>query len=103
MKVQPYMQTIVDVISNLKLSSKYYWPYRVIEKIGLVAYKLTLPHGPQIHPVFHVSQLKKRVGECVVSLAKLPLTGPDGEILAQLVATLEKRLIKRKKKVVVEI
>ena len=42
--------------------SKYVGPYKVIAKVGPVAYRLDIPEGLKIHPTFHISLLKWYVG-----------------------------------------
>lgn len=61
LKICSYRQVSLRKTRNEKLSSKIFGPCKVIEKIGPVAYKLELP--PSGARVFHVSQLKKMLGE----------------------------------------
>ena len=71
LKVQPYRQKSLARCSNEKLSLRYFGPYQIVQKEGKVAYELALPKGSLIHPVFHVSQLKK-----LKVLIKHPLLHP---------------------------
>lgn len=61
LKVQPYIQTSVVQRTNQKLSFRFYGPYKVLQHIREVAYKLDLPPEARIHPVVHVSQLKSHI------------------------------------------
>lgn len=61
LKIQPYKMKKLSKRVNKKLSPRYYGPYEILQKIGAVAYKLELPEDTKVHPVFHVSLLKKVV------------------------------------------
>ena len=62
LKIRPYKQRSLANRNNEKLAPRYYGPYDVLGKIGAMAYKLKLPPYATIHPIFHVSQLRKAIG-----------------------------------------
>ncbi|PHT61120.1 hypothetical protein T459_35027 [Capsicum annuum] len=49
-KLQPYKQQSLQSNQQHKLNRKYFGPYKVLKRIGLVAYKLQLPEEARIHP-----------------------------------------------------
>ncbi|KAM1000168.1 hypothetical protein ACFX2A_006949 [Malus domestica] len=69
--------------------------FDICEKIGKVAYKLNLPPNTKIHPVFHVSHLKKQLGSKVVPHNVLPQVVEDRLAGNTPVAVLARRIYKK--------
>ncbi|KAJ9539281.1 hypothetical protein OSB04_032014 [Centaurea solstitialis] len=73
LKVSPW-KGLIRFGKKGKLSPRFVGPFKIIERIGLVAYRLDLPSElSSIHDTFHVSNLKKCLSEETVIL-------PLGEI-----------------------
>ena len=54
------MKGVMRFSKKGKLIPRYIGPYRVLRKVGQVAYELDLPSDLEsVHPVFHVSMLHK--------------------------------------------
>ena len=95
-KLRPHRQISASKKIYSKLTARYYGPFQIEAPIGEVAYKLSLPSTSRIHPVFHVSQLKKAIGDLPAE-KELP---PEWEIEAapkvELEAILSTREVTRK-------
>ncbi|GKE95914.1 putative reverse transcriptase domain-containing protein [Tanacetum coccineum] len=73
LKVSPW-KGVIDFGKKGKLAPRYVRPFEILERIGLVAYRLRLPEELSgVHDTFHVSSLKK-------CLADSSLHVPLGEI-----------------------
>ena len=95
LKLQPYRQNSVALKRNFKLNPRYYGPYSIICIIGLVAYELRLPEGSLIHPMFHVSLLKKNIGDTTITSSKLPATDKEGRMHIMPIAILDRKIMKK--------
>ena len=63
LKVSPW-KGVIRFRKREKLNPKYIGPFRIVERIGPVAYRLELPSElSRIHNVFHVSMLRKYVSD----------------------------------------
>ncbi|GKE98846.1 putative reverse transcriptase domain-containing protein [Tanacetum coccineum] len=59
LKVSPWKR-VIHFGKRGKLNPRYVGPFKVLEKIGTIAYKLELPQVlSRVHNTFHVSNLKK--------------------------------------------
>ncbi|XP_038977535.1 uncharacterized protein LOC120108056 [Phoenix dactylifera] len=95
LKLKPYQQKSLKDKFSHKLSQKFYGPLRIIERIGEVAYRLELPASSHLHPVFHVSLLKEKVGDLTLIAPDLPTFNEEGRLLLRPVEALKYRIWRR--------
>jgi hypothetical protein len=60
-----------------------------------VASKLELPEGATIYLVFHISLLKKKLNENIMTTINLPILNHVGRVEIFPIAILDRKLIKR--------
>ncbi|KAL3685904.1 hypothetical protein R1sor_003926 [Riccia sorocarpa] len=87
--------TNLRLIGSRKLNPRYIGPFTIQQRIGAVAYKLELPSSMKIHPVFHVSLLRRHVPRPVElgapNAARPPPALIDGEEEFEVERILQKR------------
>ncbi|XP_073024217.1 uncharacterized protein [Primulina eburnea] len=72
-KVSP-MKGVVRFSKSGKLNPRYVGTFKILEKVGTLAYRLALPPNmSRIHNVFHISQLRKYVPDPSPILKVAPL------------------------------
>jgi hypothetical protein len=91
LRLQPYKQTSLKAEHCQNLAPKFYGPYTVLKCVGQVAYQLALPSQSKLHPVFHVSCLKKVIGTRCQIQTNLPELAEEGSIWIQQEAILDQR------------
>jgi hypothetical protein len=95
LRLQPYTQSLVANRPFPKLSYKFFGPYKILERIGPVAYRLHLPTDSVIHPVFHISQLKAFHQDYTPVYSTLPAVTDLEATTAVPERILERRLVKK--------
>jgi hypothetical protein len=91
LRLQPYKQTSLKAEHCQKLAPKFYGPCAILKCMGLVAYHLALPSDSKLHPVFHVSCLKKVIVTNCQTQTSLPELDEKGSIWLQPQAILDQR------------
>ncbi|XP_059659221.1 uncharacterized protein LOC132306041 [Cornus florida] len=76
-----------------KLSPRYIGPYKILERIGAMAYRLELPKElSRLHDVFHVAMLRKYISEPSHVLVAEPIkVKEDLTYVEELVQILDRR------------
>ena len=91
--LQPYKQLSLKQQGKKKLAPKLYGPFQINKKIIQIAYRLEFPDHFCIHNVFHVSCLKKMLGQAQPVQTEIPEFDDEGKIILEpegILATKEK-------------
>jgi hypothetical protein len=89
LRLQPYKQASIKRSGAENLQPLLFGPYRMNMKLGVMAYELDLPQGNKIHNVFHVSCLKRAIGQHIIPIKELPPLDEEGKLIFILEEVLE--------------
>ena len=92
LRLQPYKQmSLKQAKKDNELSPKYYGPYKALQNIGTLAYKLELYASSRVHPFFYVSCLKKVIGDKLHVQTMFPELDKEGKIMFEPEVVMETR------------
>lgn len=91
-KLRPYRQLSVRQGRSNKLTKRYFGPFCILERIGQVAYRLQLPPGSKIHPIFHCSLLRPHHGPFELPTSPLPPDAVHNHPILRPLTILDSRL-----------
>eukprot|EP00253_Pinus_taeda_P034492 PITA_34492 len=92
-RAKDWIQESQDILRALKdnLQTVQNQQKLVTRRVGEVAYELELPPGSRVHNIFHVSCLKKAVGQQVAAATDLSPMDDEGHLVLESKAILDTR------------
>jgi hypothetical protein len=93
LRIQPYKQISLKKKNKYnKLAPKYYGLYKAFQRIGSMDYKLEMPPSSCVHPIFHVSFLKKVINNKILVQTSLPELNEEGKTIQEQKQSLKREL-----------
>ncbi|XP_057861872.1 uncharacterized protein LOC131070380 [Cryptomeria japonica] len=102
LRLQPYRQSSLKMSGAKKLKPQFYGQYHVLRRFGEVAYEIELPSERKIHNVFHISCLKKAIGQGTTTSSMLPPLDEEGKLVMVPVEILDKHERKLRNRVIIK-
>ncbi|GMJ02150.1 hypothetical protein HRI_003884200 [Hibiscus trionum] len=95
-------EKLAKIIKKLENESNKHAKYKWMRGVLKRKEKVKLQDDSKVHLVFHVSQLKKRIGSKLVQ-SKLPVVDPDGSISKEPMKILDRRIGRKGNMAVTEV
>eukprot|EP00253_Pinus_taeda_P004595 PITA_04595 len=95
---QDILRALKDNMATTQNQHKLYADRGWVERQFEVAYELELPQGSKFHNIFHVSCLKKALGQSVIVTDELPPMDDEGHLVLHpkaIIDTMERQLQSR--------
>jgi hypothetical protein len=80
----------------MKLAPQFYGPFHILNLVGKVSYRLKLLVGSAVHPVFHISCLKKVIGRTNIPTQALSTFDDQGTLQVSPCRILNRRQVRKR-------